>query len=132
MPEVTNSIVDNPPHYTTRSAECIEFTRHLGFTIGNAFKYVWRNGLKDDSDQEVGKTNWYVKDAMVYRPANLHKVMLDILVRKLTMMAEEFDEPTWSLLIALLHAESGDYTLVGAYAKENKVLPELASKLTFG
>lgn len=31
----------------------------LGFCLGNAFKYRWRKGRKDDVDQEVGKARWY-------------------------------------------------------------------------
>lgn len=31
----------------------------LGFCLGNAFKYRWRKGRKDDADQEERKAQWY-------------------------------------------------------------------------
>ena len=44
--------VNHPSHYTSgfefRKPECIDFTKHMSFVRGNAFKYVWRCGLKGD------------------------------------------------------------------------------------
>ncbi len=54
----------NPKHYNQHSIECIEFSRHMDFSTGNAFKYLWRCGLKDTPDQEVKKAIWYLKDAL--------------------------------------------------------------------
>lgn len=44
-----NDPVNNPKHYTSHKSgiECIEITRHMTFNIGNAIKYLWRNGQKD-------------------------------------------------------------------------------------
>lgn len=43
-------MVNHPPHYTSdpSGVECITITRHRNFNIGNAIKYLWRNGRKDD------------------------------------------------------------------------------------
>ena len=61
-----NDLVNNPSHYTAdpSGVECIEVTRHRNFNIGNAIKYLWRNGLKDgNSDvQDLSKAVWYIKD----------------------------------------------------------------------
>ena len=44
-------MVNHPPHYTASDAkcsqcgaciECIDVTRHMGFNLGNAVKYLWR------------------------------------------------------------------------------------------
>ena len=39
-------MVNHPPHYSVFpegfTAECIEYSRLLGFSQGNAFKYVYR------------------------------------------------------------------------------------------
>lgn len=46
-------VVNHPVHYSTGrfTCECIAITRHMTFTAGNAFKYVWRhqekNGVED-------------------------------------------------------------------------------------
>ncbi len=61
-----NDAVNHPKHYQnglTVEVECIMFSRHLGFTLGNAFKYVWRAGMKDDIKQDIQKALWYLDDA---------------------------------------------------------------------
>lgn len=64
-----NDNVNHPKHYQnglTVEVECIMFSRHLGFALGNAFKYVWRAGMKDDIKQDIQKALWYLDDADVY------------------------------------------------------------------
>jgi hypothetical protein len=59
--------VNHPKHYTSgfsfKQPECIDFTRHMSFCRGNAFKYVWRCGLKGDKDkaiEDLKKAKWYL------------------------------------------------------------------------
>lgn len=56
----------NPAHYRSNasSIECIEVTRHMNFNVGNAVKYLWRNGLKSQDTQveDLEKAIWYLKD----------------------------------------------------------------------
>jgi hypothetical protein len=58
--------VNHPVHYTTdpSGVECIEITRHRNFNIGNAFKYLWRAGLKDEDKhiQDLRKAMFYIQD----------------------------------------------------------------------
>ena len=58
--------VNHPLHYTTDPSgiECIEITRHRNFNIGNAFKYLWRAGIKDEAKtiQDLEKAIFYIKD----------------------------------------------------------------------
>jgi len=53
----------NPSHYKSHPSgvECIEITQHMGFLDGNAFKYLWRAGLKDDKVQDLKKAIWYIE-----------------------------------------------------------------------
>lgn len=70
----TNSIndaVNHPRHYTEGFApvtiECIDVTRHMPFTVGNAFKYVWRAGKKGGPEktlEDLRKALWYIQDAI--------------------------------------------------------------------
>ncbi len=50
---ITVDQVNHPLHYTTdpSGVECIQITRHRNFNIGNAFKYLWRAGLKNEDTQ---------------------------------------------------------------------------------
>lgn len=58
--------VNHPKHYTSHPSgvECITITEHYNFCVGNAIKYLWRNGLKDDegssSVKDLKKAIWYI------------------------------------------------------------------------
>ena len=56
--------VNHPKHYTSHPSgvECITITRHMTFNIGNAIKYLWRCGDKDNQIQDLEKAVWYIKD----------------------------------------------------------------------
>ena len=55
--------IANPSWYTKHASgvECIEITKHMNFCLGNAIKYIWRAGLKDDALQDLKKAEWYIK-----------------------------------------------------------------------
>lgn len=67
-----NDQVNHPNHYTSDPSgiECIDVTRHRNFNIGNAIKYLWRAGLKEDKDhklidkqvEDLNKAVWYLVD----------------------------------------------------------------------
>lgn len=61
--------VDHPKHYTSdpSGVECIEITKYRDFCIGNAIKYLWRAGLKEDSIlSQKDKTIEDLKKAIFY------------------------------------------------------------------
>ena len=57
--------VNHPKHYCSDPSgiECIEITKHRNFCIGNAIKYLWRAGLKNESTEieDLEKAVWYIK-----------------------------------------------------------------------
>lgn len=63
--------VNHPKHYTVHPSgvECIQITECHNFCIGNAIKYLWRAGLKDDADkstqektvEDLEKAVWYIQ-----------------------------------------------------------------------
>lgn len=67
-----NDQVNHPKHYTSDPSgiECIDITRHRNFNIGNAIKYLWKAGLKEDKDrklidkqvEDLNKAVWYLVD----------------------------------------------------------------------
>lgn len=69
---LTGDVVNHPTHYTSdpSGVECIQITRHRNFNVGNAIKYLWRNGLKDDPGQlaidkqveDLRKAVFYIED----------------------------------------------------------------------
>lgn len=64
--------VNHPKHYNSHPSgiECITIARHYTFSIGNAIKYLWRAGLKQDPSMEdrekeiedLEKAKWYIDD----------------------------------------------------------------------
>lgn len=63
---MAEDVVNHPKHYTSdpSGVECIEITRHRNFNIGNAFKYLWRAGLKHEDTviQDLRKAVFYIED----------------------------------------------------------------------
>ena len=63
---ITVDQVNHPEHYTSDPSgmECIQITRHRNFNIGNAFKYLWRAGLKNESThiEDLKKAIFYIQD----------------------------------------------------------------------
>lgn len=65
-------MVNHPKHYTSdpSGVEAIEITRHRNFNIGNAIKYLWRAGLKEDPGkdklekqvEDLRKAVFYIND----------------------------------------------------------------------
>lgn len=54
--------VEHPSHYTSHPSgiECIQITEHMDFLTGNAMKYLWRAGLKNDKVEDLKKAKWYI------------------------------------------------------------------------
>lgn len=58
-----NDPVNHPSHYTSHPSgvECIQVTEHMGFNLGNAFKYLFRRSIKHENDGvDMKKALWYV------------------------------------------------------------------------
>lgn len=52
----------DPPHYQAHPSgvECIQITEHMNFCLGNAIKYIWRAGLKNNAIEDLEKAGWYI------------------------------------------------------------------------
>ena len=66
MASKQNDPVNHPSHYTSdpSGVECLEITRWRNFNIGNAIKYLWRAGIKDDQKviEDLEKAVFYIND----------------------------------------------------------------------
>lgn len=64
-----NGAVNHPGHYMAHplGVECLDVTRHMGFNLGNAVKYLWRAGLKGDALEDLEKALFYIRDALAQR-----------------------------------------------------------------
>lgn len=74
---VVNDVVNHPLHYNSSQAkcecgrriECIDLTRHMGFALGNALKYIWRADHKGSAITDIEKAIWYLQDELAKRKA---------------------------------------------------------------
>ncbi len=75
--------VHHPKHYTSHPSgvECIQVTEHYDFCVGNAIKYLWRAGLKNDSDkselqkeiEDLEKAKWYINRRITHLNKENHE-----------------------------------------------------------
>lgn len=69
--DLADDVVNHPKHYTSHPSgiECIAVTRHMGFNLGNATKYIWRADLKHDDGgvEDLEKAVWYLQDEIAKR-----------------------------------------------------------------
>lgn len=93
----------NPSYYKQQPFECIQFTKHMNFALGNAFKYVWR--YKDKNGREdLMKALWYLNielkedDGKQYNITGAFKMLDDC----------NFDMPQYQALRHILLAYEND------------------------
>ena len=71
----------NPDHYKNHPSgvECIQITEHFNFCKGNAIKYIWRAGSKDDEVEDIEKAIWYLQREIkrICGVVDLHERELD-------------------------------------------------------
>jgi len=62
QPPPKPDVVNHPPHYLKHPSgvECIQITEHMGFTLGNAMKYLWRADYKNGVE-DLQKAVWYIQ-----------------------------------------------------------------------
>ncbi len=66
-----NDPVNSPSHYTNHPSgvQCIDITKHMGFCLGNAMKYIWRADLKEDAIEDLQKAVFYLNKEIETREA---------------------------------------------------------------
>lgn len=64
-PTIEKDPIKHPSHYTSHPSgvECITIAQHHNFNIGNAIKYLWRQGLKEGepSEKDLLKAKQYIE-----------------------------------------------------------------------
>ena len=60
---MTTEAVKHPSHYTdvVPGIECIQVTQHFNFNRGNAIKYIWRAGNKNNEIEDLKKAIQYLE-----------------------------------------------------------------------
>lgn len=72
-----SDVINSPRHYTAHASgiEAIEICEPLDFVLGNAVKYLFREGHKGSALEDLRKSAWYLDRAigkMHYVPVGTH------------------------------------------------------------
>lgn len=126
-------VVSHPKHYTSHPSgiECIEITEHMGFCLGNAFKYITRLGLKDDIAQDLRKAVWYI-DREIDKRGGEAPSLKDITERKekITKWCDsELDDRLATIYEALWLSDQEYGTTTGALRMIRSILSDEATIL---
>jgi len=64
-----DNMVNHPSYYQGESIEVIDIIEefNLGFSLGNAIKYILRADYKEDDIQDLNKALWYLERELKYR-----------------------------------------------------------------
>jgi len=67
-------MVNHPAHYNKHPSgiECITIVQEFNFNLGNVIKYVWREGLKPNTDsvEDLRKALFYLEQEIKRRTNN--------------------------------------------------------------
>lgn len=130
-----NDQVNHPKYYTSDPSgiECIDITRHRNFNIGNAIKYLWRAGLKEDKDrklidkqvEDLNKAVWYLVDE-IHRLGGRCTVKTDSINTCLPIDNESIIDAT---LNYKMKVADNDVTILGLSNGNNNIRAEINDRL---
>lgn len=130
-----NDQVNHPKHYTSDPSgiECIDITRHRNFNIGNAIKYLWRAGLKEDKDrklidkqvEDLNKAIWYLVDE-IHRLGGRCTVKTDSINTCLPIDNESIID---AALNYKMKVADNDVTILGLSNGNNNIRSEINDRL---
>lgn len=130
-----NDQVNHPKHYTSDPSgiECIDITRHRNFNIGNAIKYLWRAGLKEDKDrklidkqvEDLNKAVWYLVDE-IHRLGGRCTIKTDSINTCLPIDNESIID---AALNYKMKVADNDVTILGLSNGNNNIRAEINDRL---
>ena len=88
----------------------IEICRHMSFNRGNALKYIWRAGLKENKTQDIEKAKWYLLDEFENMKNAKYKKRVVKQLDMLLFSLSQFETPERMSIIH--HIIYGDWQLL--------------------
>lgn len=127
--------VNHPKHYTSDASgvECIQVARHRNFNVGNAIKYLWRAGLKQDADKEsiqkeiedLNKAVWYIIDE-IHRLGGKCNVETDVMDTKIPTSNKDIIN---SVLNYRVYIKDRPITIIGCSRNLDKTKADIQNAL---
>ena len=101
----TGDPVNHPKHYNDHPSgvECIVIAEHMNFCIGNAFKYLYRAGIKhpEKEAEDLKKAMFYIEYELESRTDIPWRRLKNLLVDETAMTAST----GWEAAIAVIKSE---------------------------
>ena len=83
--------VNHPAHYMDESGvECIDIIEHMKFSSGNAFKYIYRAGMKGETTEDLNKSIFYLNHAAKKNETNTLPFNVKELVQRVADTRHEY------------------------------------------
>lgn len=83
--------VNHPAHYMDASGvECIDIIEHMKFSSGNAFKYIYRAGMKGETVEDLNKSVFYLNHAAKKLEVNTMPLHVKELVNRVAATRHEY------------------------------------------
>lgn len=102
----SNDNVNHPSHYTSHASgvEAIELTAGMEFCLGNAVKYLFRAGKKEDELEDWKKARWYIAHALSEEERKWEEFNTGPMARYLKFDANEGDYYRGTVISRLWYA----------------------------
>jgi len=106
--------VNHPTHYNNHPSriQCIEVTQFMSFTLGNAFKYLFRADQKN-GEQDYRKALWYLNRELDYRRGGCEPITLYRPNRHATVVFIAAADPRPEVATAMLHIGNAAFKHTG-------------------
>ncbi len=81
-------LINHPEHYElerltfTKVYEPIDFCAYFGFSLGNAFKYLFRRKHKGSELLDLQKAEFYLKRALGKERTDTYKILFNLLCKQ--------------------------------------------------
>ena len=83
--------VNHPAHYMDESGvECIDIIESMKFSSGNAFKYIYRAGMKGETIEDLQKSIFYLNHAAKKNELNIMPFHVKELVERVVITRHEY------------------------------------------
>ena len=86
------------------TGECWDVAKFCDFATGNALKYAWRAGRKDDTAQDLCKALWYIRQLPAPCTPIIPQSVVDRLAAEAAPFLEDHESDVlWLTVSAIMH-----------------------------
>lgn len=115
---MTEDLINHPSHYNQYEFEVCELTCAMGFSLGNAVKYILRAPYKGDEVSDLQKAVWYINNLLAIPAEERCRQLLRFIEPELIY---SFDNLTVANLIRACELGNSDILYMCREHLENRI-----------